>query len=246
MKIIGISGRKQSGKNTVANILHGVVLKENGLVLDFNIGPSGELLVLTTNANNEEGWGELDITRKDSDFLQYAEYNMWPYIKLYSFADTLKWLCTDLFDIPYECIWGSNERRNEKQEHLHWEKMPGHITTHHGYGAMTAREFMQFLGTDICRKIDTDIWMRNTLNRIKSEKSKLAVIADVRFVNEVKGVEDAGGTVVRLQRAAVDQDSHSSEVALDDYPFTKYIDNREQTLDDLMVKVKEFYNSLTK
>ena len=27
MKIVGISGRKQAGKNTVANILHGITLK---------------------------------------------------------------------------------------------------------------------------------------------------------------------------------------------------------------------------
>ena len=28
MNIIGISGKKQAGKNTVANILHGMVLKD--------------------------------------------------------------------------------------------------------------------------------------------------------------------------------------------------------------------------
>ena len=32
--ILGISGRKQAGKNTVANILHGVILKDRELIKD--------------------------------------------------------------------------------------------------------------------------------------------------------------------------------------------------------------------
>ena len=39
MKILGISGKKQAGKNTVANIIHGTVLKENGLIKDWNVDP---------------------------------------------------------------------------------------------------------------------------------------------------------------------------------------------------------------
>jgi ABC-type polysaccharide/polyol phosphate transport system ATPase subunit len=33
--ILGISGRKQAGKNTTANILHGIVLKEQGFIKDW-------------------------------------------------------------------------------------------------------------------------------------------------------------------------------------------------------------------
>ena len=51
MKIVGISGRKQAGKNTVANILHGITLKENGLVKDYNIGADGELMILTEDSS---------------------------------------------------------------------------------------------------------------------------------------------------------------------------------------------------
>ena len=108
-KIIGIAGKKQSGKNTVANILHGLVLKEHGMIMDFNISANGQLLVQTTNANDEEGWGEFDITRKDADFVEYAEHNMWPHIKMYSFADTLKWICKEFFNIPHAQLFGTNE-----------------------------------------------------------------------------------------------------------------------------------------
>ena len=241
--IIGISGRKQAGKNTVANILHGICLKEQGLVKDWNLNSDGELIILTDNTDGEEGWGEFDISRKDDQFTEYANLNMWPHVKLYSFADNLKWICVKLFDIPHECVFGTDKQKNQTQKHLRWELMPGHVTTHHGYGPMTAREFMQFFGTDVMRKIYEPIWVNSCIKTIQAEQSGLAIIADVRFPNEAKTVEDNGGHVVRLKRQLFD-DSHSSEIALDDYPFTHYIDNKDESIDSLMAKVKKLYRHL--
>ena len=209
------------------------------------------------DTKDERGWGEFDVTRKDNAFVQYANENMWPFIKLYSFADTVKWMCTDLFDIPYECVWGTDDQKNQIQEHLLWENMPGvyngcqeiHLDyqdldiVHHEPGPMTAREFMQFFGTDIMRKIYAPIWTNNTIKRIKKEQSGLAVIADVRFPNEAKAIEDANGTVVRLTRK-ISNDSHASEVALDDYAFTHIIENNDTSIENLKVTAKEFYLNL--
>lgn len=257
--ILGISGRKQAGKNTTANILHGMVLKEIGAVQDWNIGGNGELMIELA-----DGWGEFDVSRKDKPFVEYAEYNMWPYVKLYSFADSLKWICTELFDIPYECVWGTNEQKNRVQEHLLWENMPGVIDpdlydscskNHHGTalkefvksfyphdpGPMTAREFMQFLGTDIMRKMYEPIWVNACIKKIKREQSQLAIIADVRFPNEAKAIEDAGGTMLRLTRKIYSEDVHSSETALDKYPFSIIIDNGDEGIDYLTAEVKQFY-----
>ena len=171
MIIFGVSGRKQAGKNTVANILHGIVLKEQDLINDWSIGAKGELIVETKDSS---GWGEFDITRKDSHFIEYAEHSMWPFVKLYSFADTVKWMCTDLFDIPYECVWGTDDQKNQVQEHLRWEnmprfqnmnlmvKMPIDAKKSWGWrqGPMTAREFMQFFGTDITRRFGQTIQLK--------------------------------------------------------------------------------------
>ena len=107
-KILGISGKKQSGKNTSANYLHGTILKGEGLTEGFKIDPdTGDLLVLT-----ELGWGAFDVTRKDDEFVEYAEANMWPHVKLYSFADTLKTLCIDLFDLRPEQVYGTDKQKN--------------------------------------------------------------------------------------------------------------------------------------
>jgi len=257
--IIGISGRKQAGKNTTANILHGIVLKRRGLIGDWNIGANGELNILTENSQSEEGWGEFDVSRKDAAFVEYAEHSMWPYVKLYSFADNLKAICSDLFNIPPECVYGTDEQKNQLQKHLLWENMPKAINStlmkkiikapdakrsfDWKEGPMTAREFMQFFGTDVCRRMYEPIWVSSCIKKLKREKSQLAIIADVRFPNEAKAIEEAGGHLVRLTRD-IYNDDHSSEVALDDYPFTNYIDNTSANIEDLMVKVKTFYNHL--
>lgn len=245
--ILGISGRKQAGKNTTANILHGMILKEQGFVNDWSIGANGQLMIDSSDA---DGWGEFDVTRQDEQFAEWAEHNMWPYVKVYSFADHLKWICIKLFDIPFECCFGTDEQKNQLQEHLLWENMPRYSTNDldaqsaiYKTGTMTAREFMQFFGTDVMRKMYEPIWVNACINKIQQEQSGLAIIADVRFPNEAKAIERAGGKVVRLTRE-VHEDNHSSEVALDDYPFTDYIDNKIESIDVLMVKVKQFYRSL--
>jgi energy-coupling factor transporter ATP-binding protein EcfA2 len=250
--ILGIAGKKQSGKSTIANILHGIVLSETEAIQDWNISNGGKLNILT-----DDKWGEFDISRKDDDFVSYAEHHMWPFIKLYSFADTVKWMCTDLFDVPNECVWGTDEQKNQLQEHLRWEnmprfqnmnlmvKMPIDARKSWGWreGPMTSREFMQFIGTDIMRKIYAPVWTNNTIRRITSEQSALAVVADVRFPNEAKAIEEASGLVVRMKRQVFD-DNHSSEVALDDYSFSDYIDNQNGNIQDLVRKGKQLYNLL--
>ena len=257
--ILGISGRKQAGKNTVANILHGVILKDRELIKDWNLGRNGELMILTEDSSGAEGWGEFDITRKDSSFVEYADHNMWPHVKLYSFADSLKHICSELFDIPLECVWGTDEQKNQLQDHLLWEKMPKAINStmmkkivtapdakrsfDWKEGPMTAREFMQFFGTDVCRGIHQSIWVNSCIKKIKREQSQLSIVADVRFPDEADAIQSAGGHVIRLTRK-ISEDSHSSETALDNYPFTLYIENSNESIDSLIVKVKKMYHHL--
>jgi hypothetical protein len=270
MKIVAISGRKQAGKNTAANVLHGLVLERYGLVENWEIDGEGNLRVLTHDSSGNLGWGEFDVSRKDADFAAYADPNMWPYVKLYSFADMLKWLCTELFNLPHECVWGTDEDKNRLMPHLLWENMPG-VTTektpqdpvdevvagrlgkyyekvlsgvvYHEPGPMTARQFMQFIGTEIGRKMYEPIWIEATMKKIQREQSELAIIADCRFPNEAKAVEAAGGKVLRLTRAPFADDTHPSETAMDDYDFKHTIDNEGTELGDYVRNVREFYGS---
>lgn len=233
MRIIGISGRKQSGKNTAANIMSGEILKQNELIIDYKINMDGQLLVLTKNVHRVEGWGILDVTRKDLTFVEYAERELWPFVKIYHFADYLKKMCVDLFDLKSIQVYGSDDDKN----------------TMTPYGK-TAREFLQYFGTDVMRKIKDTVWVDCTLNSIRSENSELAIIPDVRFPNEVKAIQSAGGIVIRLDRD-VFNDSHPCERALDmdafDWNnFDQIVKNNRANLKELesnILNLKHFWSN---
>ena len=266
-RIIGISGKKQSGKSTSANWLHGLVLKDQGLVEDFNVDANGKLAIETFDQSRVKGWGVFDVGRKDDAFVEYAEEEMWPHVKMYSFADTLKSLAVHLFGLRPEQVYGSEEDKNSLTQFM-WEDMPGVMTptewsmrqggvaagyTQHpeefniqlNEGPMTAREFMQHFGTDVMRKMYSNIWVDNTIKKILAEGSELAVIPDVRFPNEVEAVLANGGEVIRLSRV-YEEDGHQSETKLDpenfDHSgFTHVIENADIGIDGLLNKLTQIY-----
>tara|TARA_B100001559_G_scaffold223642_1_gene187751 strand:- start:1305 stop:2030 length:726 start_codon:yes stop_codon:yes gene_type:complete len=231
VKIIGISGRKQAGKNTVANYINGRILKEQNMVLNFNINTDGQLEIQTTNSNNDTGWGIFDVTRKDESFVSYAESEMWPFVKLYHFADYLKQMCIDLFDLKPEQVYGTDEDKNTPTEY-----------SQNGWNhKMTAREFLQYFGTDVMRKIKDTVWVDYTIKTILQEQSKVALIPDVRFPNEVKAIQEAGGLVIRLDRD-VYKSTHMCESSLDESvfdwnQFDFVIPNQDGSVQDLISKI---------
>lgn len=260
--ILGISGKKQAGKTTIANIIHGQILLKNELIKDYSISENGKLLIKTTNAQGQEGWGEFDIERKDEQFMEYAHYNMWPHVKLYNFADSLKDMCINLFGFTYEQAYGTDDQKNQILSHIRWEDMPRFqnmklmkkmpIDAKKSWdwreGEMTAREFMQFFGTDIMRKIHINVWANACINKIIKEGSDLAIVADVRFPNEVEAINKAGGKVLRLERNIHD-DEHDSETALDadNYDHSNFwhvFDNREIGIEETITEVNSLLEKI--
>jgi len=262
--IIGICGKKQAGKNTVSNILHGLTLLDQFMISDFNIDANGKLWIETKDAKDNVGWGEFDVTRTDEDFVGWAEHNMYPYIKNYSFADPLKVICHSLFGLTKEQCWGTDEQKNTPTA-LRWENMPGVITDQrffnflseskidinekgfifHKPGPMTARELLQFFGTNVMRKMYTPVWVNATINKIKQEGSLRSVISDVRFPDEADAIKKAGGKLIKLTRS-VSKDSHPSETALDNYiNFDYVIDNSgDSTVENLIEEIKKVYRAV--
>jgi hypothetical protein len=260
--ILAISGKKQAGKTTVANIIHGAVLKKNGMIVDYRVNEKGKLLVKTTNSQGDVGWGEFDIERKDEQFVEYAHYNMWPHVKLYNFADPVKDMCINLFGFTYEQAYGTDEQKNQTLPDIRWEDMPRFqnmklmkkmpIDAKKSWkwreGEMTAREFMQFFGTDIMRKIHPNVWANACINKITKEGSELAIVADTRFPNEVEAINKAGGKVLRLERDIHD-DNHDSETALDasnyDHSnFWQVLDNRKMNIQETITKVESLLGEI--
>lgn len=269
--IIGFLGRKQSGKNTCSNILHGIELLKMGMIQEYKI-LNGKLWVLTSNAEGKIDWGEFDVTRKDGDFTQWADLHMWPYIKNYSFADSLKDIAINLFNIPHKCVYGTDKDKETVIEHLLWENMPGVIDTdnylsltnnHHGgmgkylatklyphnNGPMTAREFMQFFGSEIMRKMWQPIWINKTLNQILKEKSRISIISDVRFPNEVEAIKNIGGIIIKLHRKQKTKNLHQSEMGVDLVPpkavdINIFNNKKDSSLEKLQQEIKNIYDTI--
>lgn len=238
MKIIGISGRKQSGKNTVANFINGHVLKQKGMINDFYIDDDGKLTVNTSDAEGNSGFGIFDVTRKDNAFIEYAERNLWPYIKVYHFADPLKELCIDLFGLNADHVYGNDDDKNQLTN-ISWDLLPNNSNK---TGLISVREFLEYFGTKIIRKIKTNAWSEYTLKKILREQSEIAIIPDVRFPNEVEAIKSSGGHIIRLTRNVFDSSSEP-ESALDknvfDWAnFDSVIDNSNGTIQQLCDNIK--------
>ena len=98
---------------------------------------------------------------------------------------------------------------------------------------MTAREFMQYLGTDICRAIKSDVWSEKCISQITEEGSDFAIISDCRFPDEAEAIKEAGGKIIKLTRTASSKDKHSSETALKDFnDYDAVIDNQNLEMID--------------
>lgn len=141
-----------------------------------------------------------------------------------NFADPLKRIVRDLFNIPTRELWGPSENRTP-----------------------TVRAMLQELGTDYARKYRPNIWID------KMEESLAAfaesglqgyrgiVIADVRFKNEVDFIHEIGGTTIFLIRPnnaahlSAALAAHSSETALSALPenYFNHVIRNTGTKEDL-------------
>lgn len=243
-QILAFSGKKQSGKNTLCNFLHGYQLKSYSMIDGFEVASTGELIIETSikeeNGKISKGKGQIDITRIDIEFVVWAMDNIWPFVKHYSFATALKEMAIGLFNINKDLVYGSNEQKNGFTQYT-WEQMPTKVKGK--TGLMTGREFMQYFGSEICRKIYPDIWTDRLIKDIKAEEPNLAIVSDARFENEIKAIQEAGGKVIRLTRT-VDGDHHESETALDDYKgFDAIIDTQNLNIEQSCEKLIEIIDN---
>jgi hypothetical protein len=104
---------------------------------------------------------------------------------------------------------------------------------------ITPRLVLQTLGTEWGRTLYPNIWVDAALREIL-EKGNDWAIADVRFRNELHGIQDKGGSVIRLKRGE-QRFRHASEsemTEIEDSEFDLCIDNTG-TLEELYRTVDE-------
>lgn len=238
-KILGLSGKKQSGKTTTANWIIGQQMVSCNLVTWVKMDTLGRLVV-PAEVDGELSDGIFDPLTMNPEAQQLLAQYVWPVVKLYSFADVLKMATAAIFGLAYEQVNGTNDDKNAPTQY-EWEQFLPFLdneTKQMAYDIwnepMTSRHILQVFGTDICRRIHSDVWVNACLKNVVEEGSELAIITDCRFPNEVKGIQDAGGKVIRFLRAPFEgEDEHESETALDDFEgFDHVFDNRELSIQE--------------
>lgn len=235
-KILGLSGKKQSGKSTTANWIIGQQMLAVDMVSWIKIDEKGRLIVPAV-VNDELTEGIFDPLSHDPNVQNMLAQYVWPVCKLYSFADILKMSACAIFGLEPGQVNGTDEEKN-RPTNINWADVEKFLLpkTREANRAnigkrmpMTGRHILQVMGTDIFRTIHGDIWVAACLKNVMDDGADLAIVTDCRFPNEVEGIQKAGGKVVRFLRAPfADGDQHESETALDDYVgFDHVFDNRE-------------------
>jgi len=241
-KIIGFSGKKQSGKNTSANFIYSIYLANQNLCQKAKVNQQGTIDIIKHNGASitvdiNQYYINSSTATLDTDVLDMVT-KLNPYIKLYSFADILKKnICMDLLGLTYAQCYGTDIEKNEITN-VFWENK-----------YLTAREVMQVVGTDIFRSMKPNIWPEVTINKILNDQSELALITDCRFPNEVDAIHSADGLVIRLKRNKYGLSDHISEVILDEdrYDWSNFdhiIDNENMSIYEQSMSLYNIFQNI--
>lgn len=241
MIIIGLAAKKRGGKDSSAKFIMGHIMKEKGVIDRYNIDDLGQLNVnysIRDEKNELKEWmGPFEIERADTDFLSYMEEVVWPHIKIYHFADSLKWIAINLYGIEYNQCYGTTEDKESDVDYtISYMNsiLPSHLQISSPKDRnLTGREFLQTLG-DLLRSVDDECFTKSLMQRIMIEQPPVAIIADVRRVCEVSAIESFGGKTIFHTRGS-SKDRHNTETEFDTCSrsiFSGIIDNSKMTMAD--------------
>lgn len=236
--IIGLSGRKQSGKSTAGNFIYSLYMAQLGIAEKVYLGDNGQIIVSDLLGDVNYAGVFNTNQNKSSDIILGQVYDsLNKYIRIYNFADILKQnICIDILGLTYDQCYGSDEEKNKLTELKIQDKN------------VSSREIMQYIGTDIFRKIKSDVWVESTIKKIIKDGPAMAIITDCRFPNEVDAIKQVGGKVIRLSRDPYHSD-HLSESILDkdNYDWNNFdfiIDNEDYSLFQQVEKLKSIIEEI--
>lgn len=113
-----------------------------------------------------------------------------------SFAASLKDACSVIFDWPRHMLEGDTTESRQWREIVDpwWSAKLG-------IENFSPRLALQLVGTDALRNnFNQDLWFLTLQNRIRKNPDQSVVISDVRFPNEIKFIQENGGTLIRISR----------------------------------------------
>jgi hypothetical protein len=212
---IGVSGKKQTGKDTSAAIITSI-LERRGVTVQTTAfaDPLKQMCV-----------DILGLTY-DGVFGTDEQKNEYSHIVWNTLSDEIRYA----HSVETEEMW-----HGDSDETMDVPLMRT--------GPMTNREVLQIIGTDIFRiMLYGNVWLSIPFRR--TWDTDVVIIADVRFENEKTTIEENGGSVLRLTRnTGLLDDGHSSEVALDGVQFEHNYQN-DGTIPELADFLDRFLGTL--
>ena len=211
--IIGIAGRKRVGKNFVAEVIAGVLKRDQDVKLVAFADPIKKFCNEILGIDKEYLWGDGDkntMTQYSWDFLPLDCRS----VARPGFSGRVVYPGFSGFD-PHGSLTGACKS-----------------------GFMTVREIMQVVGTELGRNIwGKNIWIDAMERQIKDRSGPNPaanvvdswIITDVRMINEAQAVHKWGGTMIRVDgipregNGSVDQ--HETETKIDSLEVDAIIDN---------------------
>lgn len=256
-RVLLIGGCKQSGKSSAANFITGYQLKAHDVIDKFHIEDDGSLWVNSFIQDEEgnvvEGMGELDLARRDSEFVWYAQQKILPYCKINNIADPLKESVHTLFGVPIEKLYGSDEDKSEDSG-VPWKNVAkfrkgAAVKKLQEEGKMdrnlTIRELLMEYG-DACRTFDINCFVRPCISDIVNFDEPLTIVPDCRFINEIEAFQSAakeGKFELKMMyfTKKIGEEEHESEQLHNrcdvDSLFDAIIDNNKMTVAEKNQKV---------
>lgn len=212
---------------------------------------------------------------RNIESLRILHEEIYPNIKQYAFADKLKELAVDILGLDPKLVYGSQKDKEQKShlrwEDMPGVVTPDYVVNYveesgmattgtakkmaksgkfcnnivHEKGQMTVREVLQFVGTEIFRKMHSNVWVNATLRQIEMEEPLFATIDDLRFKSEAEAIKAAGGTIIKLTRNENKEAAHQSENDLLNYDGYDYvIDNAGMTVQEQNAGIRDIMQEL--
>jgi hypothetical protein len=236
--VIGIAGKANSGKDTVASIINYI----------FHVGLSKATY---------QDW-----------IINQVSYDNTNKHKIFHFADPLKDVLSIIYNIPRylfnDRCHKDDKYYNMKTGRFEFSEVVENmsnvdIITSNKLKSFTInqcidwkadkqvfiklRTLLQYFGTDVCRKhLDESIWIKSAIYKIIdiAETYRICLVPDVRFANEAKALTinepSLYGQVIEVRRDSCKNSSHASEII--DFKSNIIIDNNGN-------KMQLFYKVLT-
>jgi hypothetical protein len=214
MRVVGVTGNKRSGKDTI-----GKILQEKGYQplsfakkLKDAVHKHSYVHIHTVSGGDEsrrEEVGSVMILLRDiirmAKFLEFDR-------KLY---------------YPFQCRF--------------LEVFQPYVSMETDLGVsykMSERTYLQLLGTEVCRYFKDSIWVDFIRDEIENNPKNKYVITDVRFDNEAEMITANGGKVVCVVREGMDGDGHVSEKGVSSHLIDFIIENNG-TFEDLRAEINK-------